>query len=130
MVPELKKLIEEAGIDPDLINDDKLSTTRPPWKLNNPTINLTLSKLQKNDTIPSVYKTHLNKLLEQYVNFTQIYTDGSKSEEKVAAAAVANKGKTTHQCRLLDDSSIFTAELRAITVALKETFQSKKNPLS
>ena len=39
-----KKLIEEAGIDPDLINDDKLSTARPPWKLNNPTINLTLLK--------------------------------------------------------------------------------------
>ena len=90
-----KTLIKEAGIDPDLVNDDELSTTLPPWELTNLTINLTLSKLQKNDTIPSVFKTHLNEQLEQYSTFAQIYTDGSKSEEKVAAAAVAKKGKTT-----------------------------------
>ena len=123
----VRKHLAEAGINPDLLNDDELSTTLPPWKLNHLNIDTSLSKLQKNCTNPSLFKLHLNEKLENYSNYDQIYTDGSKAEEKVAAAAVAKKGKKIHQCRLPDNSSVFTAELRAILLALKEIYQSQNS---
>ena len=54
------------------------------------------------------------------------FTDGSKTEEGVAAAAVSTKRiKKTFTCRPPDDSSICTAELRAILLALKHVYYSK-----
>ena len=53
-------------------------------------------------------------------------TDGSKTEEGVAAAAVFTKRfNKPFTCRLPDDSSIYTAELRAILLALKHVYYSK-----
>ena len=52
------------------------------------------------------------------------FTDGSKTEEVVAAAAVSTKRiKNPFTCRLPDDSSIY--ELRAILLALKHVYYSK-----
>ena len=52
------------------------------------------------------------------------FTDGSKTEEEVAAAAVSTKRiKKPFTCRLPDDSSIY--ELRAILLALKHVYYSK-----
>ena len=54
------------------------------------------------------------------------FTDGSKTEEGVAAAAVSTKRiNKPFTCRLPDDSSIYTAELRAILLALKRVYYSK-----
>ena len=51
----------------------------------------------------------------------------SGSGEGVAAAAVSTKRiKKTFTCRLPDDSSIYTAELRAILSALKHVYYSKE----
>ena len=47
-----------------------------------------------------------------------MYTDGSKSGEKVAAAAVIEQQE--FKCRLADNASIFTAELKGIELALSE----------
>ena len=55
----------------------------------------------------------------------EVYTDGSKIDEKVGAAAVINRhfqnGEITCYClskRLTDNSTIFAAEATAITLAL------------
>ena len=57
----------------------------------------------------------------------QIYTDGSKVDEKVAAAAVLSVAPNgPFSCRLKDHCSIYTAELQAIQFALKQVYQSKE----
>ena len=57
----------------------------------------------------------------------QIFTDGSKVDEKVAAAAVSSvTPNSPFSCRLRDHCSIYTAELQAILLALKQAYQSQE----
>ena len=58
----------------------------------------------------------------------QIYADGSKVDEKIAAAAMLSVAPNTEiaPCRLRDHCSIYTAELQAILFALKQVYQSKE----
>ena len=57
----------------------------------------------------------------------QIYTDGSKVDEKVAAAAVSSVAPNSpFFCRLRDHCCIYTAELQTILFALKQVYQSKE----
>ena len=53
----------------------------------------------------------------------QIYTDGSKVDKKVAAAAVLSVAPNSlFSCRPRDHCSVYTAELQA----LKQVYQSKE----
>ena len=57
----------------------------------------------------------------------QIFTDGSKVDEKVAAAAVSSVAPNSpFSCRLKGHCSIYTAELQAILFALKQAHQSQE----
>ena len=57
----------------------------------------------------------------------QIFTDGSKVDEKVAAAALSSIAPNSpYSCRLRDHCSIYTAELQAILFALKQAYQSQE----
>ena len=57
----------------------------------------------------------------------QIFTDGSKVDEKVSAAAVSSVAPNSpFSCRLRDHSSIYTVELQAILIALNQTYQSQE----
>ena len=70
----------------------------------------------------SIYNLFLNTLYQNC-----FFTDGSKTEEGVAAAAGSTKRiKKPFTCRLPDDSSIYTAELRAVLLALKHVHYSKE----
>ena len=58
----------------------------------------------------------------------QIFTDGSKVDEKVAAAAVSSVSPNSpFFCRLRDHCSIYTADLQAILLALKQAYQSQES---
>ena len=50
-----------------------------------------------------------------YPNYKAIYTDGSKTSDKVAAAATT--AGVSAQVRLPGNASIFTAELQALKMA-------------
>ena len=66
------------------------------------------------------------QLISEYPLSEFVFTDGSKTEERVAAAAVSTKQiNKPFTCRLPDDSSIYTAELRAILLAFKHVYYSK-----
>ena len=52
----------------------------------------------------------------RYKNYQQIYTDGSKEDSKVGCAIIS--GNHSNMQRIPDDSSIFTAEVKAIDIAL------------
>ena len=51
-----------------------------------------------------------------YKNYQQIYTDGSKEDSKVSCAVIPDNHSNIQ--RIPDDSSIFTAEAKAIDLAL------------
>ena len=52
----------------------------------------------------------------RYKNYQQIYTDGSKEDSKVGCAFISDNHSNMQ--RIPDDSSIFTAEAKAIDLAL------------
>ena len=51
-----------------------------------------------------------------YKNYQQVYTDGSKEDSKVGCAVISDKHSNMQ--RIYNDSSIFTAEAKAINLVL------------
>ena len=67
-------------------------------------------------------------MTSQHRNYVKTFTDGSKVDEKVAAAAVSSVApKSPFSCRLRDHCSIYTAELQAILFALRQAYKSQEN---
>ena len=66
-------------------------------------------------------------LTSRHQNYVQIFTDGSKVDEKVAAAAVSSVAPNSpFSCRLRDHRSIYTAELQAILFDPKQAYRSQE----
>ena len=111
----MEKHLHDADIRLEYIADYSIPNT-PPWRLQTPSILLHINKDKtKQDTSVDEYKTEFNEVRSFFKEYEDIYTDGSKDNEKVAAAAVTKShifGK-----RLPKYASIFTAELRAIHLA-------------
>ena len=115
--PALRIRDDFNSICPNTENVAKYSVINiPPWKLHRPIIDTYLTKYEKSKTDPLEYRTGFNNLREKYENFLCAFTDGSKSDGGVTAAAFSSKFFL--QIRLPDEASIFTAELYAIRYAL------------
>ena len=118
--------MEKTKLNLNLV-DDAPSLDIVPWKLSVPAVRFDLASFKKDTTNPEIYKQLYLQLISEYPLSEKIFTDGSKTEEGVAAAAVSTKRmKKTFTCRLPDDSSVYTAELRAILLALKHVYYSKE----
>ena len=118
--------LNKAGIDADQICDDPLYTYTCPWEVVSPSVNLSLSDLKKGNTSPEIFKQLFLEKTSVYSNYEKVFTDGSLQGEAVGAAAVpSKKTQKTSQLRLPDGSSIYTAELKALLLALKYAYQSK-----
>ena len=89
----------------------------PPCKLIVPTVCFDLCKYKKSETDPTLYRLHYSELLEYFKDYTHIFTDGSKDDDKTAAAFICQSFEFSK--RLSDKASIFTAELEAIVSALR-----------
>ena len=90
----------------------------PTWQLPKPYVDLELCKFGKSVTSPDIYLSYFNERQEIYSDHFPIYTDGSKDGDKVAAAAAIYNT----QCRLVrlpSNSSIFSAELTALSLAFE-----------
>ena len=75
-----------------------------------------------------MYKQDFLEITSRPPNYVQIFTDGSKVDEKVAAAAVRSVvPNSPFSCQLSDHCSIYTAELQAILFALKQAYQSQES---
>ena len=61
-------------------------------------------------------------------NHQEIFTDGSTSSNKVSAAAVFLNSKLTFFTNLPTMSSIFTAELTAVKIAIQYTQNKPQTP--
>ena len=123
IVPPLGVRIQEIlpllNVDLDLVATYEFSET-PPWTYQDVQVDWRLSEYVKGDTSPDVFLSEFRRIKSDYIGHKFIYTDGSKFDERVGAAAVRLQDDIAGCCRLPDHSSIFTAELRAIDCALHQ----------
>ncbi|GFO29326.1 reverse transcriptase [Plakobranchus ocellatus] len=93
----------------------------PPWEEHNINVDTSLTKKNKENTSEVFYQKEFFRIKEKFSNHYAVFTDGSKLEKKVAAAAYfpehPDRSKAT---RLRDGSSVFSAELEGIALALTE----------
>ena len=94
----------------------------PPWTLHQPRVNLDLSNLCKKDTSSLVFIQKYNEIKDEHSYCTPIYTDGSKDNDRVGCAAIINN--ISIKQRLPSNASIFTAEIKAIDLALDAIAES------
>ncbi len=103
----------------------RVELTFPPWEAPSIGIDLELSILSKKSDSPS---NMLNSFLQlrdsKYKDFNEIYTDGSKKGKKVGCAVI-KKGNRPARCRLADNSTVYSAEMLAIKIALQYVFLSR-----
>ena len=71
---------------------------------------------KKSESNPHILKDDFRKMQSRYKNYQQLYTDGSKEDSKVGCAVISDNHSNMQ--RIPDDSSIFTAEAKAIDLAL------------
>ena len=118
--------LEKSKLNLNLVDDAPLLDIVP-WKLPVPAVRFDLASFKKDTTNPEIYKQLYLQLISQCPLSENVFTDGSKTEEGVAAAAVSTKRMNKpFTCWLPDDSSIYPAELRAILLALKHVYYSKE----
>ena len=108
-------LLESANINPKNI-DINFTPNIPAWCMNKPKILFDLHSSKKSETSPIIMKSSFNELKSNYTNCTPIYTDGSKDDMRVGCAVISDN--YSENMRIPDGSSIFTAEAKAIDLAL------------
>ena len=112
----VKKHLHDSNLNLDIAKPSTLSDI-PPWQLLKPKVDTSLSEYKKSETNPVVFKQKLSELKQSKPITTEIYTDGSKDQGKVAAAAVTKN--EIFSARLPNEASIFTAEAKAIQLAFE-----------
>ena len=60
----------------------------PSWKLIVPIVYFDLCKYKKSDTHPTLYHLYYSELLDYFSDYTHIFTDGSKDDDKTAEAFI------------------------------------------
>ena len=111
----VQPLLEEANINIKNIQPFSFPS-KEPWTLNPPKIILDLHKNKKSEVESHIFKNEFLEIKSKYKHHLSIYTDGSKQDEKVACSVISPN--FTDSIRLPDNSSIFTAEAKAIDIAL------------
>ena len=77
---------------------------------------LDLHKNKKSEVESHIFKNEFLEIKSKYKHHLSIYTDDSKQDEKVSCSVISPN--FTNSIRLPDNSSIFTAEAKAIDIAL------------
>ena len=119
--------LEDANINASIISDLSKFPDSPPWMLKFPRVCFDLAVHKKDSTSSLAYKALFADLCQKYPNFQRIFTDGSKSEEGVACAAFnPTSDKTPLSEHLPQESSVYTAELTALFLALGMVCHSRQ----
>ncbi|MES9994020.1 MAG: reverse transcriptase domain-containing protein, partial [Candidatus Thiodiazotropha sp.] len=120
----IKPLLDNSHID--IKNIQKFSLpVQEPWTLKPPNVILSLHQNKKSQTNPDFLQSEFLRIKSNFPNHTTIYTDGSKQEDKVACSAVSSL--FTDTIRLPNGSSIFSAEAKAIDLALNQISVQENN---
>ena len=100
-----------------------VTPSHPPWLYSKPVPHLSLSKHAKFDTSPEIFQCNFVAVCDEFSYYHHIYTDGSKMNNSVAAAA-----KSREEVKSLwipDKASIFTTEFVALNLALDIVWHSR-----
>ena len=108
-------LLESTNINIKNIQKHSFSDI-PSWCITKPNILFDLHNSKKSLSDSHLMKQNFQELQSRLSNYQHIYTDGSKVEDKVGCAYIS--GSHHEKIRLPDGSSIFTAESKAIDMAL------------
>ena len=108
-------LLESANINTKNIQKYPFSDI-PSWCITKPITLFDLHKSKKSLYDSHLIKQNFQELQSRLSDYQHIYTDGSKNEDKVGCAYIS--GSHHEKIRLPDGSSIFTAESKAIDMAL------------
>ena len=111
----ISPLLESANIKPQNI-EKHFTPNIPSWCMKPTEILFDLHSGKKSESNPHILKDDFRKMQSRYKNYQQIYTDGSKEDSKVGCAVISDN--YSNMQRIPDDSSIFTAEAKAIDLAL------------
>ncbi|RUS84523.1 hypothetical protein EGW08_007692 [Elysia chlorotica] len=111
-------------------NIDNIKVRKPPpWEQYNVKFDTSLTEFEKGNTNALVLQKEFLNLKEQYNEHYEIYTDGSKQDHKVAAAFfLPDDPGDSVSARLRDYSSVYSAELEAILMAMKMKFNEQISP--
>ena len=105
LASEFYLTFNQSILDPGLTDNVSLLNTAP-WTLPTPTVHIDLALFKKDTTDPETSEQFYLKLVSEYPTFHKIFTDGSKSEDGVAAAALCSlNSKKPYTRRLPNDSS-------------------------
>ena len=115
---------DNMNLDLDNIADFKISEV-PPWTFSQPRGLFSLHNDKKSQTDPIVFRTKFHELLSDFPNYETIFTDGSKDDDTAGSACVTPSD--TYKCRLPDNASIFSAEIKAIDLALDHIERSRSS---
>ena len=97
----------------------------PPCLTTIPSIDFSLTVFSKLNTSSEIYKSKFFEICENLQGYYHIYTDGSKTNDGTAAAAVSREA--VKSIRITEKASIFTAELIALNLSLDIIWHSKHN---
>ena len=90
----------------------------PPWTFNNKVFIRSLQSYSKSTTTSDIYKQMFLEIQNKYKDHKFIYTDGSKTQNHIGYS-VTTTNTTVKISTLPQYSSVFTAEIIAITEAIK-----------
>ena len=111
--------MEKSKIDHKKIDDQKLQVP-PPWEVPKIQFDFSLTNLKKENTSELAFNKEFSRVRQNYSNYFEAYTDGSKHDDKVGAAAhFPSHPDRPSAVRLRDTSSVFNAELEGILLALR-----------
>ena len=111
----IQPLLTSAKINPNTIEENSVPEI-PSWCIRKPSVVFSLHSGKKTETNPDLLKLDFHELQLNYADYQHIYTDGSKDKERVGCAVLRENDHQT--MRIPDGSSIFTAEAKAIDLAL------------
>ena len=111
----ISPLLESANIKPQNI-EKHFTPNIPAWCMKPPEVLFDLHSGKKSESNTHILKDDFRKMQSRYKNYQQIYTDEAKEDSKVGCAVISDNHSNMQ--RIPDDSSIFTAEAKAIDLAL------------
>ena len=117
--------LEAAKLSMERVELTELPPT-PPWMLEAPKVHLGLTNFDKSLTNDLVYQQAYGEFINDFNEHEKIFTDGSKSADAVGAASVTGKDfSKVFKARLPNCSSIFSAEMKALCLALRMVYQAR-----
>ena len=118
----MKATLKESNISLNDIHEIVLPQT-PLWIIKKPKVIFELNELLKTKPHPITYQEKFQNILQHHPNHRYVFMNSSKDNDKTACTTILNK--IIIKKTFPTESSIFTAEARAIDLNLDIILKSK-----